>query len=339
MKSFSHRFTWIVIGICIIMLSGAIVNADFYVVATGKKAKKTLLVSPQSTQTASGTVLLNTVNGITDAGETNSYLIIVEPGVYNIGSNSLNMKSYVDLQGSGENVTKITGNISSENSGVLRGADHSEIRFITIENSGGSASAIAVYNANASPKMFHMTAVALGVGDASVGIYNNLSSSPEMVDVTASASGAAYNSGVYNYDSSNSQMTHVTATASGGTYSYGIYSWSSSPKMSDITASASGGGTNYGIVNSFATSTIEMMNIKATASGGSTNSAVYNASSSCKIDHSVLTGDPALFNGNVSGETVYVGTTRLNGGTGGIGSKKCAAVYNASFTFYPDTCP
>jgi len=104
-KARIKKMLLVCIVVLIAVLSWSITWADFYVVASGKRAKKTILVSPKSTETASGTALLNAMSGITGAGESNPYLIIIEPGVYNIGTNSLQMNEYVDIQGSGENVT------------------------------------------------------------------------------------------------------------------------------------------------------------------------------------------------------------------------------------------
>jgi len=131
-KAIRIKMVWICIGVLIAVISWSIAYADFYVVAAGKRAKKTILVSPKSTETASGTALKNALSGITDAGETNPYLIIIEPGIYDIGkgTSGIQMKEYVDIQGSGENVTKITGVINDYYSGVLLGADNAEVRFL-----------------------------------------------------------------------------------------------------------------------------------------------------------------------------------------------------------------
>ncbi len=51
---------------------------------------------------ASGTALLNALSGITGASEANPYLLKVEPGVYDLGTGTLRMKSFVDIEGSGE---------------------------------------------------------------------------------------------------------------------------------------------------------------------------------------------------------------------------------------------
>ena len=42
-------------------------------------------------------------------GPTNRYLLKVKPGVYYIGSTQLSMIDSVDIEGSGENITFITG--------------------------------------------------------------------------------------------------------------------------------------------------------------------------------------------------------------------------------------
>ena len=310
--------------------------ADFYVIAAGKRAKRTVLVSPQSTAVASGTALLNAQNGINDASATNPYLIIIEPGVYDIGSSSLQMKSYVDIQGSGENVTKITGNVAIGLSGVLKGADDAELRFLTVENTGGGTYANAIFNLGASPSMTHVTATASG-GTYNYGVFNHSSSSPTMTNVTATASGGASSSGVLNAHSSPT-MTHVTATASGGNVNHGVENnSSSSPTMTSVTATASGGTTSYGVDNF--SSSPKMTHVTATASGGTSyNYGVNNMSSSTtKIDHSVISGTTTIYTSADS--FTYVGNTRLKGGAVNGYHNTCAGVYDENFVFYPNTCP
>ena len=74
-----------------------------------------IFVSPKpgDTPTTAGTALLNTLNGITDNSATNPYLIKVGPGIYDLGTSSLQMKEYVDIEGSGEKTTKITGAVTN----------------------------------------------------------------------------------------------------------------------------------------------------------------------------------------------------------------------------------
>jgi hypothetical protein len=198
---------------------------------------------------------------------TNPCLLKILPGVYNIGTSSLQMREYVDIEGSGENTTKITGNIDSSTAGIVNGASNAEIRFLSIENTGGGAYAYAIYNNTASPKITSVAAHASG-STSSRGVYNYYSS-PTMFDVTATASGA--NSfGIFSFFSS-PHMTGVTASASGG--GIGIQNYRSSPIMSGVTATSSGGFA--GIINSQCPSVI-MIGVVVTVSGGTTSSGIRN---------------------------------------------------------------
>ena len=69
------------------------------------------------------------VNSITDASATNPYLVVIGPGVYTMGA-ALVMKEYVDIAGSGENVTKLTGAISTgqlSSSAIVHGANNAAL--------------------------------------------------------------------------------------------------------------------------------------------------------------------------------------------------------------------
>ncbi|MFA6054980.1 MAG: hypothetical protein WC769_06360 [Thermodesulfovibrionales bacterium] len=207
--------------------------------------------------------------------ETNLCLVKIMPGVYDIGNNSLNYNlPYVDIEGSGEGITTITGDIDTNvqiglhPQGVLTG--FSEIRFLSVENTGGGTNAIAISLKYG--KLKHVTAKASG-GTNNYGVYceqNDLSIS----DVTAKASGGTNNYGVYNLYVGGA-MTNMAATASGGTNNYGVYNANfSTPVMTNVTAIASGGITsNCGILNHISAPT--MMNVTATASGGAISNGVY----------------------------------------------------------------
>ena len=142
-----------IVGFICISLACGLAWADFYVIAGGNRAKRTVLVSPKSTQRASGDALLQSLDKITDASEDNPYLVFIEPGIYDIGAGHLDMKPFVDIKGSGENVTRITGTIDmngSDFSGVVNGSDDAELSFLTVENTGGTGSfkCVGVYDKN-----------------------------------------------------------------------------------------------------------------------------------------------------------------------------------------------
>ena len=254
------------------------------------------------------------VNSITGADADNPYLVWVAPGVY---SETVTMKPWVDIEGAGELVTKITyTGSSSGDTGTVVGADNAELRFLTVENTGGEDYATAIYNDGQSPRLTHVTATASG-GTNNRGVYNSYSS-PKMTNVTATASGGTNNRGVYNSYSS-PQMTDVTATASGGTVSTGVYNESSLPQMTNVTASASGGGdSNNGVYNN--SSSPQMTDVTATASGGTHNTGVYNSYSSPTMTDVTATASGGtesigVLNYSSSSPTMTNVTATASGGT------------------------
>ena len=284
------------------------------------------------------------LDSIADNSDTNRYLVWVAPGTY---AEKVTMKQYVDIEGSGELVTKIraAGSVTPQDTGTVVGANNAELRFLTVENTGGDAYAVAIYNSSASPRLTHVTAMASGGSPEKYGVYNYDSSSPTMTHVIASVSGgSSTNCGVMNYLYSSPTMTNVTATASGGDENLAVYNLLySSPTMTSVTATASGGTRSCGVYNRWSSATIQ--NSAISASGGTDdNYGIYNyaesGSHTVKVDNSRITGSTATIL-NDSEFATYVGASLLDGGdvyTGG-GTVTCAGVYDENYTFYASTCP
>lgn len=245
-----------VTGTCAAGSSIRVINADGTVTCETDGAiayQRIVVVSPVGTATENGTALLNALAGISGASATNPYLLKIEPGVYDLGTSALVMKEWVDIEGSGELVTTIKrSGSSSGGTGTVVGASNAELRFLTVQNTGGNGYAIAIYNSNVSPRLTHVTANASG-GSTGYGVCN-YSSSPTMNSVTVSASGGSTSCGVYN-NSSSPTMTNVTVSASdseGSTDNYGICNYGSGTAKIDNSRIISSGNTIYN-VGSFTT--------------------------------------------------------------------------------------
>ncbi|HXE95951.1 MAG TPA: hypothetical protein VN642_06080 [Dongiaceae bacterium] len=80
------------------------------------------------------------VGSITDASATNPYLVKVMPGVYNLGTSSLVMKPFVNLEGSGDSsvITSQVVNPETQNCayGTVTMANNSTVSNILITNTG-----------------------------------------------------------------------------------------------------------------------------------------------------------------------------------------------------------
>ena len=288
---------------------------DLIITPNATHMGKIVIISPLPGQStvANGAALLSVLGGITDAAANNQYVLRLGPGVYDLGGNSLSMQEYVDIEGSGENTTVITGTVSNGASpasvGVVNGADHAELRFLTVSNTGQTGYTAAILNNGKSPRITHVTAAVSGAASENYGVFNTSSASPMMTDVTVSASGAGTsigvlndnsspkmrnvsisvtgtglaNLGVENASSSAPEMTNVSVstTAPGGTNNFAIFNDGSTPGMNDVIVNVSGGsGLNYGVNNNSSSPTMTNVNISVSGDAGSDCIGIFNSFSS-----------------------------------------------------------
>lgn len=224
-----------------------------YAQFAGTIYRRTVVVSPIGTDTENGAALLNALAGITDASAATPYLLHIEPGVYDLITTTLQMKSYVDMEGSGENVTTITaaGTANTPDNlwpnSTLSGADNAELRFLTVRNTGGNQNAVAIYNRSTSPKLTHVTVIALNGSSQTLGVFNNGGSS-KMSDMTIAVTGTATVQGVFIFRGASSTLTNVAITASGGS-GEGININFSSPTIRNSAITASGVGVEVNDAN------------------------------------------------------------------------------------------
>jgi len=249
---------------------------------------------------------------IPDAAVDKPYVIKIAPGIYT-ETEPVVLKTYVDVEGSGQNTTTINCACITGNAAVISATTiTAEIRHLTINNTGGGFLAFGVYTngvADGSFSMLHVTATATG----STGNYgvNNTSSSPSMNNVTATATGGTTGAGVYNFGSSSPSMNNVTATATGGIGNYGVYNISSSPSMNNVTATGekiadNGLSTAFGVYNSDSSAPVisSSPSIRNSSITGSTNSIRNSGTSSAQVADTML-GGPVVAGGGVACVGVY----------------------------------
>jgi hypothetical protein len=247
--------------------------------------------------------------------ESDRYLIKVMPGVY---TETITMESYVDIEGSGVGLTTIAhSGIAEDGNVTVLGADHAELRFLTVENQSGFENSLGIKNSHASPRLTHLQVMvsnisSTGLSTRNHGIYNENSSSPKMsdMDISVEGAGSARSYGVYNIHSSSPLMYNLRLNAKNGFYTYGVYNKDqSSPDMTINSITVSGGGSyKYGVYNEEISSPT-MKDMEITVSGGS----FYNHGV-----HLLTQASPSMKNVtiNVSGSTsigLYVYEDTQNG--------------------------
>jgi hypothetical protein len=147
---------------------------------------RTVLVSPvPGNPVASGTALQNPLAGISSPSDTNRWLLKIEPGTYDLQSGSLQMRPWVDIEGSGINVTTIRSSQTT-----IRGASNSELRTLTVEAIGNQfgAEVIAMLNENANPRVYRVKFKTQSTNCETWGM-RNWSSAPKIEECEFSVAG------------------------------------------------------------------------------------------------------------------------------------------------------
>jgi len=306
---------------------------------------RTVIVNSGASETANGTTLLNALAGITTALANNQYLLKIEPGIYDLGTASLAMKPFVDIEGSGELATVVKNRSGSSpyTNATIIGASNAEVRFLTAECSGGSGIfSCGFASVNFSPSVANATF------RASSAIFNNygvvmLGGAPVLKNVTASASGNSA-LGVLLGGGTTATLYGVRASGSSTTdRSTGVYvsqNGAAIPLLFDVYATAVGGNGDAVAFWAYE-SHAKLIRVTGSASGASTANVGFRNESpaaagpfTVTFDHSKLSGPTATVQhraGNVV--NTRIGASQLDGGpvSTAVGTVTCIAVYDENF--------
>ena len=251
---------------------------------------RTALVAGDGSDAANGLALLSALSGIT-ASAADPWVLKLEPGIYDLGGAQLVLQPFIDLEGSGETVTRIKG--SRNLSGVVLGANDSQTRLLTIEGEG-LGTPICFQAANTSPSLSQVTLFANATGSAR-GLQHSGNASVDLDRVTVDVRGPSTVFGIYGTPGSGLAAelrvhdSSVKVTNTGGGLASGIlYSGTGRQVISDsriesISSSASG---VYGVRQFNVAATTEISNslILSRLVGLSDNFGGTIRASNCLID-------------------------------------------------------
>jgi hypothetical protein len=269
-------------------------------------------------------------------------LIKVMPGVYNLGVNPLVMAPYLDIEGSGANVTRIVGQVK-----VGPSAINAELRALSVENSGPNTDYAAFYCGDqALSASIKLKDVVIKGSAGAPGIFFDSNCVVDLhravvmaTGTTGSVIGVYFNNGdpVGGLSISDSAIS-----ASGGDSSYGVYlrghggngMFFSPIRIRDTSIRASGAtGIDTGIIN-IGNMKVEYSDIDVTADSVAVQNGPYLSQSYAWITGSRFFAPTAI--SNASGAFTVIVGSRLEGALSGSGFK-CAAVIDRS-GFFP-VCP
>ncbi|MCH7667038.1 MAG: hypothetical protein IH936_14050 [Acidobacteria bacterium] len=335
-----------------------------------------LVVSAGDSPAANCQGLKDVLASITDATADNPYLLKLEPGVFACGATGITMKPYVHIEGSGQEVTRIT---SLNAVATVTGKSNAEIRQLTLEADGGIFSFTFLTTEN--PALDHVTLRASGASSSNTGLIADGGASPSLRHVTIEVTDelATSNTGIALGDAA-AQLYAVYITVAGGTNGFGLRLTGADTVgpvtrlvVRDSSIYVTADTNAYGIVQSLQSEAPLVMGSKIRVYGAANdNFAVHNKSSPITIRHSTLeasgTADeyfgiynentaPGTFlvtvdNSEIIGQTgtvrngvgfdTKIGGSLLSGGNMKIdgGTVVCAGVWDETYAFSAGpTCP
>jgi hypothetical protein len=264
---------------------------------SGAAYVRTKVVSPGATDVESGNALRAAIDGITD-GKT--WLVQVEPGVYDLGSTALTLKQGIHLRGSGENTTILRSAVDSWTSGTVVGVSGSVLSALSVENVGGGSYSVALYSEAAEFDFHALTATARGSDFFSLAIsLRNAKGAFENVRAVATNDSNA--NGFYCVGCAvNLTESHVEARGAGR--NRGVYVGGGSVSLRNVTASAIGGGDNWGV---YADGDVSLVNVEASGSGGAKSIGLYVGDGNGSARNSVLSATGASTNEGISSHSDF----------------------------------
>lgn len=308
---------------------------------------RTVIVSPVGTDTQNGTALLDAMAGITTASAANPFLVHVEPGIYDLAGTRLDVKSHVDLQGSGQRNTVIRsiGAADLNSSAVVQVVDESEVRNLTIENTGGDSRATG-YFANGDSVLRNVTIRISGAVETGSGIVAIFCDSILVKGVTVEVSGSGnFSIGADFLGCTRAEIADSIVSANdGGAINYGIRTNSQETVVTNVTANAAAAGSTAGMGTDRSNTLVRNSSLSSTSTSstsrglwlfdGGGGSILYTV----EVHGSQISGQTAAANTTTETDALF-GASQLVGGFTGAGNKTCAGVYDGTFTYFAGTCP
>lgn len=234
----------------------------------------TITVGDTGVPATNGTNLLNTLAGLTPS-PTQLYLVRLDAGIFDLGGATLNVPSYVDIEGSGRDVTYITSTsvfvpLNYTLASVAAGVE-SEVRNLTLRNTtpgNGTGISIASDEFLLTLVNVEVEAGATGVGVATSGsspridkVFVRMDSGGDDTGISVTGGGTVINEtfvfaasfgsdnvGVFIDDGSVAFLDRVVSFALLGDTNYGVYiARQSSPELYNVRSLASGGTDTRGL--------------------------------------------------------------------------------------------
>jgi hypothetical protein len=208
------------------------------------------------------------------ASAADPWLVKIEPGIYDVQASTVVMSPWVDIEGSGEKVTKITA--FAPGAATVQGAADAELREITVEHTAAPSGGYGLRNDGDRFSAHRVTALAFDSGTFNTAILN-LGDDVEMSFITARAEGGPV-SGIGN-SGERTRWRCIRVFARGAGIVYALFNWQDG-EFTDIVAEAESTSAFAGAIRNEGARRPIMRQIRAHAKGATIGQAITNGGGS-----------------------------------------------------------
>lgn len=316
----------------------------------------TVVVTTTSDAVNNGNRLLSAMTTISNANPspTNFYLLKLEPGNFDIGSNSLNLVWGVDLEGSGRDITIIissAGSAASVTGGAINLATHTSVRDLTVLNQGTANYFSAIYAGNNVYNSYLTDVTIFAEGPNPIEIYGlyikmgsiiQVQNSVFTVSIDTPTSNTS-NIGIYNSGTLTVLGTNIFSGYGNTTSAIKTADGNTLIQQSTLVAYGARETNQTLHVEDPAQTTVQDSTLLANNSfSGSHSTAIYNASAGTVIQNSVLKVNPSIDatpNYAITNlSTLKVASSQITSGVNNTGTLKCIGAYDDNFDPLSSTC-
>ena len=335
-----------------------------------KHYERTIIVSPS----AGGAGLQAAIDGITDASASNTYLVKVEPGIYDVSSGGLSTKAWVDVEGSGEGMTTIRAAATVP---ALFVVGNPEVRFVTLEHDGaagpggpgtGGAGSV-ILSSGSSARFSHVTLIAKAIAGGAAGVFFENPTSLTLNDVTILVEAGTGDKAGINGTGGTVTLDRVKMSVSGGDgTSYGILgntinltaartgidvettsttgpaggiklTAGESASLRDVDASVSAGTGATVVGAEFSEVSAKIAHSQISAASGRGIQMSGTGFHELRVENSSIAGPDNTIHAASANKTIRAAGSQLNGGAVSAATATCAFIWDETFTNFASSCP
>ncbi len=245
------------------------------------------VVPPGDTPLIGGENLRKALQSIVKVSAEEPWLLFLEPGVYDLGTQGLRMRSFIHVQGSGQGLTTVRSRASGA---TLVAEARSELSALTVEHVGGGEESLALLTETPAFRAKDVVALARDGQRRTVAIRSSAGAGPGGFErVQAMASSSQGDTVGFSCEGCAVKLSGSSALAQGGARALGVSVQGGTLELWDSFATGVGGASESVGVEASA-STLGLVRTEVSGSEGGVSIGLRLGSSGATVRDGTLSG-------------------------------------------------